>query len=78
LRERMRSTVRTFTDAVRRALEHQIERLLAAVFEAQEQRHNSAAFYKQHVAQLSEDIQKLDQLTAALTTPAGFQFALEA
>jgi GTP-binding protein EngB required for normal cell division len=78
LRERMRSAVRTFTDAVRRALEHRIERLLAAVFEAQEQRNNSAVFYKQHVAQLSEDIRKLDQLTAALTIPAGFRFALEA
>jgi GTP-binding protein EngB required for normal cell division len=78
LRERLRAAVRSFTDAVRRALEHGIERLLGAVFEAQEQHHTSVAFHKQHMAQLSEDVRTIDQLTAALKAPAGFQFALEA
>jgi GTP-binding protein EngB required for normal cell division len=78
LRERLRAAVRSFTDAVRRALERRIERLLETVFEAQEQRQNSVAFHKQYMAQLSEDIRTIDQLTAALNAPAGFQFALEA
>ncbi len=78
LRERLRAANRSFIDAVRRALEHEIERLLAAVFEAEEQRQNSAAFYKQHIVKLSEDIRTLDQMTAMLNTRAGFQFALEA
>lgn len=78
LRERLRAAVRSFTDAVRRALEHRIERLLGAVFEVQEQRQSSVAFHKQHMAQLSEDLRTIDQLTAALNAPAGFQFALEA
>jgi GTPase SAR1 family protein len=78
LRERLRAAIRSFTAGVRRALEHEIERVLAAVFEAQEQRQNSATFHKQHIARLSEDIRTLDQLTAALNAPAGFQFALEA
>ena len=78
LRERLRAAIRSFTDVVRRALEHEIERLLAAVFEAQEQRQNSVAFHQLHMAQLSEDIRTIDQLTAALNAPAGFRFALEA
>jgi GTP-binding protein EngB required for normal cell division len=78
LRERLRAAIRSFADAVRRALEHEIERLLAAAFEAHEQRQNSAAFHKHHMAQLSDDIRRVDQLTAALNAAAGFQFALEA
>jgi len=78
LRERLRAATRSFTDVVRKAIDHEIERLLTAVLEAQDQRQNSAAFHKQHMAQLSDDIRTLDQLAAALNAPAGFQFALEA
>jgi hypothetical protein len=78
LRERLKTAIRSFIDAVRRDLEQKIERLLAAVFEAQEHFQSSAAFQERHMARLSEEIRTLDRLTAALNAPAGFQFALEA
>jgi GTP-binding protein EngB required for normal cell division len=78
LRERLEKATDAFTKAVHGMLEDNFRRLLVAVVATQEQHATSTEVQNQHISELSANVIKLDHLSAALNTTAGFKFAMEA